>query len=74
MRDGRRAQFTVSQVEPSAITATGGASYATSEIVKLERQSVSAIKTSAGVVGFGVMLLLFAAMVTESCDPGRIGC
>ena len=74
MRDGRRAQFTVSQVEPSAITATGGDSYAKSEIVKLERQSVIAIKTSAGVVGFGAMLLLFAAMVTEGCDAGRIGC
>ncbi len=73
MRDGRREQFTVSLVEPSAITATGGARYPTNEIVRLERASVSAIKTSAAVVGF-VMLLLLAAIVSTTCDPGQFGC
>ena len=74
MRDGRREQFTVSLVEPSAITATGGARYPTNEIIRLERASVSAIKTSAGVVGIGLMLLLFVAMVTQTCDPAQFGC
>jgi hypothetical protein len=68
MTDGRVAKFTVSLVEPSAIVATGGARYPTNEIAKLERQSVSAIKTSAAVVG-GVMLLLLGVAAATFEPP-----
>lgn len=50
MRDGRKAEFTVEQVDDSAITAEGGEKYATDEIVTLERSSVSAVKTTVLIV------------------------
>ena len=60
MDDGRTAQFTVWRVDPSAITAIGGASYATNEIATLERRSVNVIGTSAlsALVAVGLMVLI----------------
>ena len=61
MRDGRRAQFTVGQVEASAITARGGERYATDQIATVERRTVSAVKTTVligGVLG-GVLLFMY---------------
>ena len=70
MRDGRTAQFTVEQVEVSAITARGGEKYATDEILTLERRSVSAAKTSVLIVSVvgavGVVLLILYAVGTAS--------
>jgi hypothetical protein len=72
MRDGRTAQFTVGQVEASAITARGGERYATDQIATVERRTFSATKTTvliAGALG-GVFLLAYGFAVASL---GRFG-
>ena len=67
MHDGRTAKFTVWRVEPSAITANGGASYATNEIAKLERLSFSVTETSALIVGVPLLIVgIFAMFATPA--------
>ena len=63
MRNGQSAQFTVQTVESAAIIARDGTRYNLTDIVSVERRSLSGVKTTLLVVGIvcGALLLFVAA-------------
>ena len=70
-RDGRRARFTIQQIDSDAIVSQDGVRYARGEITRLQRRSFSVWKTALLIGGLsaGAFVVLAAALVSKFPDP-----